>query len=92
MFLERIEPRGDAFAAIAFTASELARIAGDRDATCARLWAAKEAVAKARGTGITDPKLLETRELADGRLAISEFVVETRREGEHVVAWTRGPR
>ena len=84
--LERIEPRTDAFIDIAYTAAERALATDDEQR--ARLWAAKEAVAKARGTGITDPKKLEVRALGE-RLAIDEFVVDTRREGDYVVAWTR---
>jgi phosphopantetheine--protein transferase-like protein len=87
--VEKIAPRTEAFMKIAFTPRELPLVTGD--AAIARLWAAKEAVAKARGTGITDPKLLEVR--ADGdRLAIDDFIVETEQHGEHVIAWTRRPR
>ena len=50
----------------------------------ARLWAAKEAVAKARGTGMTDPKKLEVAPSHGERLAIDGFTVETRRDGDYV--------
>jgi acyl transferase domain-containing protein/phosphopantetheinyl transferase (holo-ACP synthase) len=84
--LERIEPRPETFLQVAFTAAELAIAPDDEQRT--RLWAAKEAVAKALGTGITDPKRFEVRAAGD-KLAIGDFVVDTRREGDYVVAWTR---
>jgi phosphopantetheinyl transferase (holo-ACP synthase) len=60
------------------------------DAEYARLWAAKEAVAKALGTGMTDPKRFEVR--ADGdKLRIGDFVVETQLDGDYAIAWTRTP-
>src|SRR5262249_30947045 len=56
--IERIEPRTETFAGIAYTAAERA-LGDDSEEWQTRLWAAKEAVAKARGTGITDPKRFE---------------------------------
>jgi phosphopantetheinyl transferase len=85
--IERIEPRTEAFVAVAFTPAERA-LAMD-DAWIARLWAAKEAVAKARGTGITDPKRFEVRSIDGERVIIDDRIVETRRDGEHVIAWTK---
>jgi 3-oxoacyl-(acyl-carrier-protein) synthase/malonyl CoA-acyl carrier protein transacylase/phosphopantetheinyl transferase len=87
--LERIEPRTAAFLAIAFTPAELV-LADGRDAEYARLWAAKEAVAKALGTGMTDPKRFEVRVHGD-KLQIGDFVVETKLEGDYAIAWTRTP-
>ncbi|HET9991212.1 MAG TPA: 4'-phosphopantetheinyl transferase superfamily protein, partial [Kofleriaceae bacterium] len=87
--LERIEPRTPGFLAIAFTPSELALAAG-RDDQYARLWAAKEAVAKALGTGMTDPKRFVVRAHGD-KLQIGDFVVETKLEGDYAIAWTRTP-
>jgi len=91
--LERIEPRTASFLAIAFTPAELAlaQRGPDVDAEYARLWAAKEAVAKARGTGMTDPKRFEVRAVGD-KLQIGDFVVETKLDGEYAIAWTRTPR
>lgn len=86
--IERIEPRTDAFAGVAYTARELALGTGDEH--LARLWAAKEAVAKARGTGITDPKRFEVRAVDGERFVIDDDVVETRRDGNYVIAWTSG--
>jgi phosphopantetheine--protein transferase-like protein len=92
--IEKIEPRTDAFTDLAFTPRER-ELAGDdpanRDAQLARLWAAKEAVAKLRGTGITDPKRFEVRAAGD-RLTIDGDLIETARHGDHVVAWTRRAR
>ena len=85
--VEKIAPRSDAFGAIAYTPDELEYARDDEART--RLWAAKEAVGKALGTGITDPKQLPVRALPDGRLAIGPHVVDTRREGDYVIAWTR---
>ena len=84
--LERIEPRTEAFLKIAFTPAELALAAG-RDDEYARLWAAKEAVAKALGTGMTDPKRFEVRAYGD-RLQIGDHVVDTKRDGDYMIAWT----
>jgi phosphopantetheinyl transferase len=89
--IEPIEPRTDAFAAIAYTPTELA-MPGPRDELLTRLWAAKEAVAKAHGTGLTDPKRFEARATSDGRLAIGDYVVDTQRDGDYVIAWTRKRR
>ena len=85
--IERIEPRTGGFMGVAYTAAELALGCGD--AWLARLWAAKEAVAKARGTGITDPKRIEVRAVDGDRLWIDDLVVDTRQDGDYVVAWTR---
>ncbi|HEY6035150.1 MAG TPA: acyltransferase domain-containing protein, partial [Kofleriaceae bacterium] len=91
--LERIEPRTSSFLAIAFTPAEmeLAQRGANVDAEYARLWAAKEAVAKARGTGMTDPKRFEVRAVGD-KLQIGDFVVETKLDGDYAIAWTRTPR
>src|SRR5262249_14102602 len=106
--LERIEPRTESFCAIAFTEAEIALGAGrDRDEWHARVWAAKEAVAKALGTGMTDPKKFAVRASDGDKLCIAspgfagarsdaqrraeeiDFVVDTRRDGGYIVAWTR---
>ncbi len=87
--LERIEPRSESFLKIAFTPAEMALAAG-RDEWYARMWAAKEAVAKALGTGMTDPKKFEVHAAGD-HLTIGDFTVETRRDGDYAIAWTRSP-
>jgi phosphopantetheinyl transferase len=101
--IERVEPRGDGFAAIAFTESERAlRSDAERDEWLTRVWAAKEAYAKAIGTGLEgNPRRFEVREVAGERLLVGlrrragekpgpeePRWVETCRDGEYVVAWT----
>jgi malonyl CoA-acyl carrier protein transacylase/phosphopantetheinyl transferase len=85
--IERIEPRTDGFIAVAYTAGELAL--GSGDAWLTQLWAAKEALAKAHGSGLTDPKRFEVRGREGDRLMIGDAVIETRREGDYIVAWTK---
>ena len=85
--IERIEPRTEAFAAIAYTTAE--RALGDAgDEWLTRLWAAKEAAAKALGTGLTDPKRFEVVAREGDRLRIGEREIETRRDDDHIIAWT----
>jgi phosphopantetheinyl transferase len=90
--VERIEPRSDGFARIAFTERELA-LGGDRprDEWMARLWTAKEAVAKARDTGLGDPRRFEVRAVDGDRLVVDGTPVETRVDRDLVVAWTQEP-
>ena len=88
--MERVEPRTETFTTIAYTPTELELGAGrDRDEWMARLWAAKEAVAKLRGTGMTDPKKLVVRAVDGDRLTIDDTIVDTRRDGAYVIAWCR---
>jgi acyl transferase domain-containing protein len=90
--IERIEPRTGTFAGIAYTDAELA-LGGrrDRDEWQTRLWAAKEAVGKALGTGVTDPKKLQVTHADGDRLTIGDFAIDTRRDGAYIIAWTRRP-
>lgn len=58
-------------------------------------WCAKEAVAKARGTGLQgNPRAFEVEAVRGERLIVAGHVVETTvvtvEEGAYVVAWTRG--
>ncbi|MBK9117244.1 MAG: polyketide synthase dehydratase domain-containing protein [Betaproteobacteria bacterium] len=89
--VEKIESRGDAFAALAFAASELARVPADaRDEWITRMWAAKEAAGKARGTGLEGrPKELAITNVEGERIMIDGRWVETTRMGDFIVAWTR---
>ena len=90
--IERIEPRTDDVrdGRVHRRASSRSAPAGRRDEWIARLWAAKEAVGKARGTGVTDPKQLEVR-------AATAIALDDRRHrrstrgatATHVIAWTR---
>ena len=93
--LERIEPRSDSFADIAFTPAERTLGAeADRDEWMTRVWAAKEAAAKARGTGLQgNPRRFEVVDVAGERMLVStpggaRTWIQTRRDGDHVVAWT----
>ena len=89
--VERVEPRDRAFAEIAFSDDELRLIApsDDRDEWLTRLWAAKEAVGKARGTGLAGRPARAAHHRPHRRAGPRRRPgVETRREGAHVVAWT----
>jgi acyl transferase domain-containing protein/phosphopantetheinyl transferase (holo-ACP synthase) len=91
--VERVEPRSPSLHAVAFTPAEVALGAGrPADEWLARLWTAKEAVAKARRTGMTDPRKLEVTAVQGDRLTIGDIVADTVRDGDHVIAWTRVPR
>ncbi len=101
--IERVEPRGDGFAAIAFSEAERSlRSEAERDEWLTRVWAAKEAYAKSIGTGLEgNPRRFEVREVAGERLLVGQRQkpgespapeaprwVDTCRDGDHVVAWT----
>ena len=87
--VEHIEARPPSFAAVAATPPEHALAPdADTDAWLTRLWAAKEAVAKARGTGLTDPHRVPCTAVDGDRLIVDGVVVTTRRHGDHIVAWT----
>lgn len=103
--IERVEPRPASFEATALTPGERERLAagppGDRDRTLTRWWAAKEAAAKADGTGMDGrPRDFEVIEDSGDRLRIGHRWLATRiltdpagpsgtaEPQEHVVAWT----
>ncbi|MGE0134128.1 MAG: beta-ketoacyl synthase N-terminal-like domain-containing protein [Dehalococcoidia bacterium] len=88
--IERIVPRTESFGSIAFTAEELAMLpAVNRDEWMTRLWSAKEAAGKARGTGLQgSPRTLPLQEINGTKMLIDGVWVRTRRIGQHVVAWT----
>jgi phosphopantetheinyl transferase len=87
--VERVEPRSANLGGVAFTDRELALGGGfPRDEWIVRLWTAKEAVAKQRRTGMTDPRRLEVTAVAGDRLTIDGQTVATTRDGDHVIAWT----
>jgi 3-oxoacyl-(acyl-carrier-protein) synthase/malonyl CoA-acyl carrier protein transacylase/phosphopantetheinyl transferase (holo-ACP synthase) len=91
--IERIEPRPADFVRAAFTEAELGLLAhADRDEWLTRAWVAKEAVAKARGTGLQgDPRRFVLSAIDGARLRVDGVWVCTRREGEHIVGWTEHP-
>lgn len=96
--IERIEPRSGGFADIAYTDAERALWAGRGEGEVAqwqtRIWCAKEAAAKALGTGLEgNPRNFQVRDVAGERLLIAarggqQRWVQTTRDGDHVVAWT----
>jgi phosphopantetheinyl transferase (holo-ACP synthase) len=99
--IERIEERPPAFEQTALSADERARfdqLAGiDQPATrsveLTRWWAAKEAAAKAAGTGMQGrPTDWQVAEVDGDRLRIGDRWLRTALVGdEHVVAWTEPP-
>jgi acyl transferase domain-containing protein/phosphopantetheinyl transferase (holo-ACP synthase) len=90
--VEKIEPRGEAFASLSFAPDELRLLdtgTDDRDEWLTRMWAAKEAVAKARGTGLEgNPRKLTIRDRVGERLLVDGTWVETRRHGDYIIGWT----
>lgn len=103
--IELVEPRPASFEVTALTEGERLRLATasavDRDRIITRWWAAKEAAAKAAGTGIDGrPRDFEVTEDHDDRVRIGHRWIATRlitdpaepsgsaRPQEHVVAWT----
>lgn len=88
--IERIAPRTENFGAIAFTRDELAMLPeANRDEWMTRLWSAKEATGKARGTGLQgSPRTLPLQAIKGTRMLIDGTWVSTRRIGQYVVAWT----
>ena len=88
--IEKIEPRLESFEEVSFTPSERAMLPKqDREAWITRFWCAKEAVAKARRTGMGGkPKRFVISEVTNERLLVDGTWVRTAQEGEHIVAWT----
>jgi phosphopantetheinyl transferase (holo-ACP synthase) len=103
--IERIEPRPDTFEATTLSKKERKRFdevlpsegstarAEARDRELTRWWAAKEAAAKAAGTGMGGrPKDFKVEKVRGERLRIGERWIATRlvRDGDdaYVVAWT----
>ena len=88
--LERIAPREASFERASFGEAELALLPdGARDEWVTRFWAAKEAAAKARGTGFQgNPKRFRVRQVDGERLLVEERWVATCVEDGMVYAWT----
>jgi phosphopantetheinyl transferase len=88
--VERIEPRTDAFGEISFTKEELRLVEGEpRDEAWTRLWAAKEAAAKAQGTGLEGQlRRFPIRDRAGERLLVGDLWIETKRHGDYIISWT----
>ena len=103
--IELVEPRPASFDATALTPAERDLLAAgppsERDRTITRWWAAKEAAAKADGTGMDGrPRDFEVSQDHGDRVRIGNRVIATRtvtnpaapdgpaQPQEHVVAWT----
>jgi len=90
--VERIEARPLGFAELAFTDEEMRMIGsgGDEDEWVTRLWVAKEAAAKAAGTGLEgDPRRFRVTDRAGDRVLVSNRWVTLRKLGEYVIGWTQ---
>jgi phosphopantetheine--protein transferase-like protein len=93
-----ITPRDDSTIRYAFTESEIAQLGADRDRQFARIWAAKEAVGKALGTGLDGAPRRFDVSLEDGTVTVEDRSYPVAwREVEnppelpprrYVVAWT----
>jgi acyl transferase domain-containing protein/phosphopantetheinyl transferase (holo-ACP synthase) len=93
--VERIEERPRAFADLAFSATERAMRSRCGDGAegesewLTRLWVAKEAAAKARGTGLKgDPQRFPVTDRTRSALLVAGVWVETVRSGDYVIGWT----
>ena len=88
--VETIAPRGDGFASLGFTDRELALVPVDaRDEWLTRLWAAKEAFGKARGTGLAgQPKAIRINNVEGELVLVEDRRVATTKMGDLVIAWT----
>jgi phosphopantetheine--protein transferase-like protein len=98
--VERVTERDDGFEDTTFSAVERALLPGaddagpgdrpgDRNEWIARFWAAKEAVAKAQGTGLEgQPASFPVTNVVGDRLTVAGWTVNTLRDGDFVVAWT----
>ncbi|MHB8418731.1 MAG: beta-ketoacyl synthase N-terminal-like domain-containing protein [Myxococcales bacterium] len=89
--MERPDARPAGFAEAALTAHER-RLLPPGDQWLARAWTAKEALGKARGTGLAgNPAKLPLQAIEGERLLIDEHWVETTWDAPFVVAWSELP-
>ncbi|HIA02814.1 MAG TPA: 4'-phosphopantetheinyl transferase superfamily protein [Myxococcales bacterium] len=88
--IEHIESRSQRFQELAFHESELSLLPeGEQAEWHTRLWSAKEAVGKARGTGLSyNPRSLKVSAIEGERFCVEGVWVNTLVDGEFVVAWT----
>ena len=89
--LEVVEPRSDTFAAMCMSDDERALGAAiDNDVWVARAWTAKEAVAKADGTGLQGrPKDFVVRQVDGDWTLVNDRWVHTTQEGDLIVSTVR---
>jgi len=87
--VEKIQPRDESLLRTALTDAELALLpAHDRDEWITRLWVAKEAVGKYRGTGLGGkPRSIELQRIDVERLLVDGVWVQTRIDGDHAIGW-----
>lgn len=94
--LETVEPRPPELDRAAFSERERGwlsqRPAAERDAWRARLWAAKEAAAKRRRTGLGDPRRMEIESMDEAAIDVGGTRVATRIEDGCAIAWTMEER
>ncbi len=88
--LEPVELRSDRFTELAFAEDELALLPPeDRAEWLTRLWCAKEAVGKSRGTGLAGaPRSLRLEEIDGERLLVDGCWTETCFREGFIIAWT----
>ena len=90
--LETVEARPPELERAAFTERERewlsSRPEAERDGWRARLWAAKEAAAKRRRTGMKDPRRMEIESMDEDRIDVGGTLVATRIEDGCAIAWT----
>jgi phosphopantetheinyl transferase len=88
--IETIGAHDDGFEGLAFGEDELALLPPrDRDEWLTRLWCAKEAAVKARGTGFEGlPRRIAATAIDGERFVVEGRLVETRRDGVTIIAWT----
>ncbi len=89
--VEVVEPRSEAFAAMCLSDDELALGAGmPPDVWVTRAWTAKEAAAKADGTGLRGrPRDFVVRRVDGDWTLVNDRWVRTTQEGEHIVSTVR---
>lgn len=94
--LETVESRPPELDRSAFTERERGwlseRPEAERDGWRARLWAAKEAAAKRRRTGLKDPRRMEIESMDEECIDVGGTLVATRIEDGCAIAWTMEER
>ena len=92
--IELIEPRGDELILAAMTPAETdtmrtCTLDCGTDELVTRIWAAKEAVAKLKGTGFQGkPKEFVVEEIEEERLNVNGYWVSCLRYNDYIICWT----
>ena len=89
--IEKVTSRTEGFERLAFSDKERALLpAENREEWLTRLWSAKESLGKFQRTGLRyNPKGLELDSIEGECFQVDGVWVETRLQGDYVVAWTR---